>query len=258
MRYWFDENGKNTEHDPVLKKVKYWTVKGHKNQIRKRTDGTTPLSAGILLIVLALMIVTGYNAAFGREQIVPSYGSQQSVTSQGSEIQTQIRAIRQSEYAAGTKIDEYKGVAVFSNGLNYMSSHGLSYSEDGYYYGYKWQCVEFVKRFYYEKYKLHMPDGAGNAKYFFNPQVGQGQLNEQRGLVQYLNGGDVKPREDDLLVFTDGAYGHVALISEVGKDWIEVVQQNSEVTREKYMLQYKAGKYYILGERKPAGWLRIP
>ncbi|NLI92469.1 MAG: CHAP domain-containing protein [Peptococcaceae bacterium] len=210
---------------------------------------------GLILIIFALLIVTGSKMIFGKEQIAPSYGSQPSVAV--NNLGKQTLAVRQSEFAPGTKIDEYKGVAVYSNGSNYMSSHGLSYSIDGYYYGYKWQCVEFVKRFYFERFGHRMPDGAGNAKYFFNPMLGQGERNEQRGLVQYLNGGDMKPKEDDLIVFSDGAYGHVALICEVGKDWVEIIQQNSEVTREKYTLQVKDGKYYILGERKPAGWLRI-
>jgi surface antigen len=138
-----------------------------------------------------------------------------------------------------------------------MSSQGLNYSEDGYYYGYKWQCVEFVKRFYYEKFGHEMPDGAGHAKYFFNPMLAQGEFNEQRGLYQYHNGGDTKPQRDDLLVFTDGAYGHVAIICDVGEDWIEVIQQNSEVSRERYHLEEDDGKYILSGEREPAGWLRL-
>jgi surface antigen len=208
-----------------------------------------------MLILFALIIVTGSKlfASNKAEEMPPSYGAQISAYA-GAEKQTEGR--RQNEVEAGTKIDEYKGVAVYSNGSNYMADHGLSYSDDGYYYGYKWQCVEFVKRFYYEKFGHEMPDGAGHAKYFYNPMLEQGQLNEQRGLFQYDNGGNKPPQKDDLLVFTDGAYGHVAIISEVRDGWIEVIQQNSEVSRDRYTLKTIDGNYFLAGEREPAGWLR--
>ncbi|WP_025206102.1 CHAP domain-containing protein [Dehalobacter restrictus] len=223
-----------------------------------RRRNKTPLLA-ILIIVFALAVVTGSKIVSGNaldhSQTDSSYGAQ--TADHSSEAADTARLIRQADVAAGMKIDEYKGVAVYSNGADYMSSHGLSYSKDGYYYGYKWQCVEFVKRFYYEIYHHEMPDGAGNAKYFFNPMLAQGKLNEQRGLVQYVNGGNEKPREGDLLVFNEGSYGHVAIICGVADEWIEVIQQNSEVPREKYSLVYKDGTYTISGDREPAGWLRV-
>ncbi len=204
-----------------------------------------------VLILLALVIVTTSKVIFKDEnQINSSYPTPISAYDDRSEP---VEIVPQSEVPVGTKIDEYKGVAV----TDYMSTHGLSFSDDGYYYGYKWQCVEYVKRFYYEKYDHMMSDGAGHAKYFFNPMLEQGQLNEQRGLFQYHNGGDVQPQVDDLLVFDDGAYGHVAIISEIGDGWLEVIQQNSEVPRERYTLTEEDGEYNITGEKKAAGWLRI-
>ena len=74
---------------------------------------------------------------------------------------------------------------------------------DFYYYGYKWQCVEYIKRFYYEAKGHKMPDVYGNAKDFFDANVEHGTLNEKRGLIQYKNGEDEKPKIDDILVFTD-------------------------------------------------------
>lgn len=222
-----------------------------------RFPGNSSLTMSIVLIVTALVIVLASRMITKNEdqlgQLAPSYGSQSSASI--SEYKS-VKSIPQADVPAGTKIDEYKGIPVYSNGKNYMSDHGLNYSDDGYYYGYKWQCVEFVKRFYYLEYHHEMPDGAGHAKYFFIPMLEQGEFNEQRGLYQYHNGGDVKPKEDDLLVFTNGAYGHVAIISEVGDDWIEVVQQNSEVPRERLSLSKKDDNYTISGEEAPAGWLR--
>ena len=103
-----------------------------------------------------------------------------------------------------------------------------------------------------------MPDVYGHAKDFFDENVAHGKLNEKRDLIQYRNGEDEKPKADDLLVFTDTTYGHVVIITEVGENYIEVVQQNMGATsRDKFDLEYKDGKYFIGGKRVPAGWLRL-
>ena len=157
----------------------------------------------------------------------------------------------------GEVLDEYKGVKVYNNGRKYSKNHGKSYSLDGYYYGYKWQCVEHIKRFYYEALEHKMPNVYGHAKDFFNNSLSQGELNTDRNLYQYQNGGDIKPQINDLIVFTDSTYGHVAIVSEVGDDYIEVVQQNIyKKPREKFSLVEKNGCYFVGSSRKPAGWLR--
>ena len=65
-------------------------------------------------------------------------------------------------------LDSYRGVPVYDNGLLYFRNHGKNYSKDGYYFGQKWQCVEFVKRFYYQAKNHRMPDVMGHAKSFFD------------------------------------------------------------------------------------------
>ncbi|KHD36268.1 amidase [Clostridium acetobutylicum] len=157
----------------------------------------------------------------------------------------------------GKVMDSYKGVKVYYNGKKYAESHGKNYSKDGYYYGYKWQCVEYIKRFYYEAKGHSMPNGFGNAKDFFDPKVGQGKLNKDRGLFQYKNGENEKPKADDILVFTDTKYGHVVIVTKVTDDTVEVIQQNmGNKTRDQFKLEYENGKYFVCGKRKPKGWLR--
>jgi len=158
--------------------------------------------------------------------------------------------------SVGAVLDSYKGVDVYYNGGSYTENHGKNYSRDGYYYGYKWQCVEYIKRFYYMVKGLKMSDVYGNAKDFFDSSTPQGKLNKKRGLVQYRNEDTEKPKADDLLVFTDNTYGHVAIITEVGEDYIEVIQQNKASSREKFKLEEKQGKYFVGEKRLPAGWLR--
>ncbi|MDP4089400.1 MAG: ElyC/SanA/YdcF family protein [Bacillota bacterium] len=162
-----------------------------------------------------------------------------------------------SDSEVGQVIDEYKGVRVYNNGSRYTENHGKNFSSDGYYYGYKWQCVEYIKRFYYDVKGHKMPNGFGNAKDFFDKKLGQGEFNEARGLYQYKNEGNVKPQEDDIIVFNDTTYGHIGIVSDVGEDYIEIVQQNIYgKPRDRMPLNIKDGNYFVGDKRKPAGWLR--
>lgn len=82
----------------------------------------------------------------------------------------------------GTKIDELNGVNVYFNGLMTVS-HGRNLSEDGYNIGMKWQCVEFVKRYYLEMYNHKMPNTYGNAKEFYDKSLKDGEINIKRNLI---------------------------------------------------------------------------
>lgn len=158
--------------------------------------------------------------------------------------------------SVGTGIDSYRGVTIYDNGPLIEKSHGRNYSADGYYYGKKWQCVEFVKRFYREVLKHEMPDGWGHAKTFFDESVPDGACNSRRGLLQFANGSTTAPRADDLIVF-DGALGHVAIVSDVADNSIELVQQNVPGTpRDRFEMTVSQGHYWITAPRRPAGWLR--
>jgi surface antigen len=160
-------------------------------------------------------------------------------------------------WTVGDSLDSHNGVAVYNNGPDYPQSHGKHYSADSsYYYGKKWQCVEFVKRYYYDALDHRMPDGFGHAKDFYDPAVKHGSLNKRRNLLQFVNGGNEKPAPGDLLVF-GGKYGHVAIITEVTDDEVQVIQQNIFMhPREAFPLLIKDGAYTIGDKRKPVGWLR--
>ena len=157
----------------------------------------------------------------------------------------------------GEVVDMWRGVPVRANGVPYHRSHGRHVGPDGYYYGRMWQCVEFVKRFYYDRLGHAFPDGMGHAKSFFDPAVPHGGWNEARGLRQFVNGGGERPRLDDLLVWTQGTFGHVAVVARVGEAELEVVQQNvREGSRQSFRLAGAAEGYWIGGLEGPAGFLR--
>ena len=171
-----------------------------------------------------------------------------------------IFAVPTTSYSAEQKtIDMLNSVPVYENGIPYYQSHGRHYAKDGYYYGKKWQCTEFVKRYYAQVYQHHMPDVMGNAKDFFDSGTPHRKLNKKRGLVQYRNNQDEPPKVGDLLVFDYGAYGHVAIVSEVTPTQIEVVQQNIYgKPRQKLELRNEKGRYSVLAAYPPAAWLRKP
>ncbi len=157
----------------------------------------------------------------------------------------------------GKELEVINGVGVYYNGIFTNKTYGKNFSEEGYCFGKKWQCVEFVKRYYYKKLNHKMPNVYGHAKDFFDLNVKQGQLNKDRGLIQYYNGKNNKPKINDLIVFNDTKFGHVAIVISVTEKYIEVIQQNSFLkTRKKYKIQNKNGCYTIGTKRKPVGWLR--
>ncbi len=164
------------------------------------------------------------------------------------------------KYGAGEVIDSLNHVKVYYNG-GVGNIDGRNLTDDGYNLGLKYQCVEFVKRYYYKHLNHKMPDSYGHAKSFFNKNLDDGEYNKQRGLYQYKNRGREKPKVNDLMVF-DGTmvnrYGHVAIVSKVTEKQIEITQQNPGPrgrTREHISIK-KINGQWIVGDAKVLGWLR--
>lgn len=160
-------------------------------------------------------------------------------------------------YIAGEKIDSLNGVYVHYNG-RMLNVSGRNIAPDGYNLGLKYQCVEFVKRYYYYHLGHKMPNTYGHAKDFFDKSLTDGSKNKKRNLYQYTNASSSKPQVNDLLIF-DGTqynqYGHVAIISKVTDSEIEVIQQNTGSSRNTYDLYYTKNKWKI-NSSTALGWLR--
>jgi hypothetical protein len=162
----------------------------------------------------------------------------------------------------GMVLDSLDGVKVYYNG-GVGQSHGRNLAPDGYNLGIRYQCVEFVKRYYYEHYGHKMPDSYGHAKEFFDEDVPQGQLNKARGLIQFRNEEEVPPQKGDLLVWRASwlnYYGHVAIVSAVTEDRMELVQQNAGPfgsSRKSFPIDKRKGKVKVLAKGLK-GWLRMP
>lgn len=166
----------------------------------------------------------------------------------------------QYPFMIGQAIDSLNGVKVYYNGETENVS-GYNQTEDKYNIGLKYQCVEFVKRYYLEYLNHRMPNAYGHAKDFFNPSIPDGEINTDRNLTQYKNPSTTKPEINDLLVFAGtekNIYGHVAIVSKVTNNDIEIIQQNAgpfDATRERFKLIFEGGKWKIENNRV-LGWLR--
>ena len=160
----------------------------------------------------------------------------------------------------GEKIDSFNGVYVYYNG-GVGNVEGRNLTSDNYNLGLKYQCVEYVKRYYYEYLNHKMPNSYGHAKDFFNPNIKDGKMNTERNLIQFTNLSSKKPKVNDLLVFSAtiwNPYGNVAIISKVNDSEIEIVQQNpgpSARSREVLVLNQQNQKWRI-GNHRVLGWLR--
>ncbi len=160
----------------------------------------------------------------------------------------------------GIKVDAYKGIAIYDNGA-VRNVSGRNTTADGYNLGLKYQCVEFVKRFYYYHYDHKMPDSYGHARDFYNRSVPDGGYNKQRALTQYSQGSSTKPKANDLIIFGPTPYnefGHVAIISKVSGSQVEIAQQNpgkGNSSRASYSLSFNNGRWSV-GNQYVMGWLR--
>jgi surface antigen len=152
-------------------------------------------------------------------------------------------------------IDTFNNVPVYLH----QGKNSRHKALDGYNYGLEWQCVEFVKRYYYDHLNHKMPNTFGHAKNFYIRVLKDGQKNTARNLTQYANKSKSQPRVNDLLIMdghTFNKYGHVAIVSKVSDKEIEIVQQNvGRMSRATFKLIHKNGVWEIENHLL-LGWLR--
>lgn len=66
----------------------------------------------------------------------------------------------------GAVIATYKKVPAYQNGAIVTRSHSRYYAHDGYYYGQKWQCNKYIKRFYHAAKTTTCPASGERTKDF--------------------------------------------------------------------------------------------
>ncbi len=142
---------------------------------------------------------------------------------------------------------------------------------DGVYLGYKWQCVEFARRWLYINKGYIFGDIAMAYDIFNLNSVRDVKTNEILPLHSFENGSKRHPEPGCLMIWNEGGEfeitGHVAIVTEVFPDRIRVAEQN--VTFKKwadgcdYSRELKArvggdGSYWIkcsFGDGEILGWV---
>lgn len=149
----------------------------------------------------------------------------------------------------GSNVGSFQGVPAYSNGTNGTASNQYN-TVNGYRTGMKWQCVEYVSRFYWLVYGRQIAGGNANSFY------GNG-----KGLNRRANGGSVRPQVGDILCSASGGYGHVAIVREVGSNYIVVIHQNwantSADNAKRMTMTVSNGRYTVAaaGSYSWQGWL---
>lgn len=128
------------------------------------------------------------------------------------------------------------GVAIYSS--DYTTINKNDYPDDisyrsyiGHeYMGYKWQCVEFARRFLYINYGMVFTD-VGMAYEIFSLRILRRVVDEALLPLQaFANGSQKAPVAGALLIWQESGIfkhtGHVAIITEVFADKIRIVEQN--------------------------------
>ncbi|WP_206363063.1 CHAP domain-containing protein [Stenotrophobium rhamnosiphilum] len=162
----------------------------------------------------------------------------------------------------GDVVDRLNGIPVYFNGA-IGHSNGRNITVDGYNLGLRYQCVEFVKRYYYQRLKHRMPNASGNAVQYFDAKVADGGLNKSRGLLQYRNGSPTAPQLEDILIFgprPGNPYGHIVIVSAVAEGSLEFIQQNpgsSGRSRQTLALR-RSDNGVTVNHPRVLGWLRLP
>ncbi|MXV18891.1 CHAP domain-containing protein [Deinococcus xianganensis] len=135
----------------------------------------------------------------------------------------------------GTEIGSLDGVKSYYNdgvkSAEESASGDRNYSTDGnkYEYGLKWQCVEFVRRYYYDRLGVEFVPRSGNAEDYFDKNTPSGSTNTRRKLTQFKIDSTEKPKYQDLIIFGPNPFssvGHVAIVSSSSDDNFTIAQQN--------------------------------
>ena len=128
------------------------------------------------------------------------------------------------------------GIAIYSS--DYETADKLEFSDDAAfrsylgaeYMGYKWQCVEFARRYLYLNHGMVFTD-VGMAYEIFSLRFLRQVVNDALVPLQaFANGGKKRPEAGALLIWAEGGEfehtGHVAIITEVFHDKIRIAEQN--------------------------------
>ena len=167
--------------------------------------------------------------------------------------------------------DEVLGIAssnvpAYSNGSDVFFS-GEANRLHGIFTGYKWQCVEYARRWLLLR-KTCVFRNIGSACDIWHELTHLERVTDGKliPLIAHPNGSSTKPMKDSILIYARGSglpFGHVAIITEVGPDYIRIAEQNYRFHRwpKNYARQLpitaRNGEYFVRDSYRISGWMEI-
>lgn len=132
-------------------------------------------------------------------------------------------------YAPG-KVAAYSSDYETANAADYPNRSAFRSYYDGIYMGYKWQCVEFARRWMYLNFGYIFDDVAMAYDIFALRTVRDVHANTLLPLQAFANGSKRHPQAGSLLIWQAGGEfettGHVAVITEVNAHYVRIAEQN--------------------------------
>ena len=153
----------------------------------------------------------------------------------------------------------YLGATAFSNGEKQGTAESCIDSERGI-FGWRYQCVEYVRRFYGV---LGADPGGQGSSWASTDAVGFSDEDKARvlGLNRFENGSSTPPQPEDIIVFAGRRYGHVAIVADIDANNVTLIEQNGSITGFKVLPVTRdgSGKWYIAdyGSLAVKCWLRL-
>lgn len=157
-------------------------------------------------------------------------------------------------------------VAGYSNGNDEYFSGEKNFVH-GIFTGYRWQCVEYARRWLLLRKTCIFRNIPTAADIWTNlDEIVRVTDGKKFSLIAHRNGSSVKPKKDSILIYPrcrDLPYGHVAIITEVGPDYIRIAEQNYRFSRwpANYSRQISMGflheNFHLRDHYKISGWMEI-
>ncbi|CAF1100256.1 unnamed protein product [Didymodactylos carnosus] len=159
-------------------------------------------------------------------------------------------------------------VPAYSNGDDNFFSNERHYVH-GIFTGFKWQCVEFARRWLLMR-KSCIFRNIRSAADIWSDLISIERVTDGQHfpLKAFRNGSPHKPKSDSLLIYprhsSELPFGHVAIICEVGSEFVCIAEQNyrfhhwsNKNYARQLRLTFKNDLYYIEDYYEISGWMEI-
>ena len=142
----------------------------------------------------------------------------------------------------GQNIGSFRGVIAYSNGSD-TGKYSITepVGEDGT----KYQCIEYCRRFYRVYYGVDTGQWELNAKDWYG-------FSRFWTVKRFPNNGTSLPQPTDILCFKNRPYGHVAIVTSVEGNLINVIQENASADTAYGQVEIVNG----IVQNDCQGWLR--